>query len=147
MTTSDLGPGLAYDADPEGDPPGALDSSGALGTLFDTSPAREVSTSAAAETAFVLGLVAVLAVPFPLAMTLCVGLAGVAVVSAIFGMARASKPGFAGGVLAAVGLVLALATLSLVGLRYIGVDTAVGDGLVPTLRDWLTALNGLLPAP
>ena len=74
-----------------------------------------MQTSAAAETAFVLGLVAVLAVPFPLARTLCVGLAGVGLVVAIIGMARASKPGYAGGVLAAVGLVLALATLALVG--------------------------------
>lgn len=123
------------------------DAAGDLGTLFDGSPAPDVHTSAAAETAFVLGLFALLAVPFSLAMTLCLGMAAVALVCSIVGLARASKPAVAGGALAAVGLVLALATLGLVGLRYIGIDTAFGDGLTPTLLDWLAALNTLVPAP
>ena len=74
-----------------------------------------------------------LAVPFSLAMALCVALAAVALVSSVVGMARASRPDVAGGLLASVGMVLALATLALVGLRYIGLDTAFGDGLAPTL--------------
>ena len=43
----------------------------------------------------------------------------------------------AGGLLAAVGLVLSLATLALVGLRYAGIDTAVGDAALPTFGSWL----------
>ena len=123
------------------------DSPDALGSLFESSPARDVQTSAAAETAFVLGLLSLLAVPFELAMTLSVALAAVALVTSIVGLARASKARFTGGALAAMGLVLSLATLALVGLRYAGIDTAVGDDVVPTLRDWLTSLNGLLPTP
>jgi hypothetical protein len=141
MTTGDLGHDVASDAGQDDD------AAGTFGTLFDSSPAREVHTSAAAGTAFVLGLLAILAVPFSLAMALCLGMAGVALVSSVVGMARASKPAVAGGALASVGLVLALATLALVGLRYIGIDTAFGDGLAPTLADWLAALNTLVPAP
>jgi hypothetical protein len=102
---------------------------------------------AAAVTAFVLGLLAALAVPFALAMALSGSLAAVALVSSVVGMARASRPGVAGSLLASLGMVLALATLGLVGLRYVGLDTAFGDALAPTIADWLDALNALLPAP
>lgn len=141
MTQHDLGQALVLDtgADDEG--------SGALGTLFDSSPARSVQTSSAAATAFVLGLLGALAVPFSLTMALSGGMATVALVCSIVGLARASRPAVAGGLLASVGLVLALATLALVGLRYLDLDTAFGDGLVPTLRDGLDWLNGLLPTP
>ena len=137
MTTQDLAPDTA---------PGDR-SSGALGTLFDSSPARSVQTSVAAVVAFVLGLFALLAVPFALAMALCVGMASVALVASIVGMARASRPDVAGGLLASVAMVLALMTLALVGLRYIGLDTAFGDAIAPTIADWLEALNTLLPTP
>jgi hypothetical protein len=142
----DLGQELALDTVPDDDSSGTL-ASGALGTLFDRSPARSVQTSAAAEIAFVLGLLAVLTAPFSLTMTLSVAMAGVALVSSIVGMARASRPGIAGGVLASAGMVLALATLALIGLRYLGLDTAFGDGFTATLTDWLDALNTLLPVP
>ena len=66
---------------------------------------------------------------------------------AILGMARASRPGTSGGVLAAVGLVSSLAAAALIGLRYLGIDTAFGDATVPTLADWLRSLNDLLPPP
>ena len=121
------------------------DESGELGRLFASSPARPVQTSAAAATAFVLGLLGALAVPFSLTAALSVGLGGVALVVSIVGLARASRPAVAGGLLASLGLVLALATLALVGLRYAGLDTAFGDGAVPTLHDGLDWLNGLLP--
>lgn len=123
------------------------EASDALGTLFDSSPARPVQTSSAAAVGFVLGLFGVLAVPFSLTMALSAGTAAVALVCSIIGMARASRPGVAGGLLASVGLVLSLASLALVGLRYLGLDTAFGDGLVPALRDGLDWLNGLLPVP
>src|SRR4051812_7542193 len=119
----------------------------ALGALFESSPARVVRTSAAAVVAFLCGLVAVLAVPFSLTAAVCVGLSAVAVVASIVGLARASKRGVSGGLLASIGLVLSLATLTLVGLRYLGIDTAIGDPAVPTLAAWLAALNTLLPTP
>jgi hypothetical protein len=118
-----------------------------LGVLFDHSPARHVQTSAAAEVAFLCALVALMASPFSLMMAVCVGLAAVGVVLGILGMARASRPDAAGGLLAALGLVLSLATLAVVGLRYAGIDTAFGDGLLPSLADGLRTLNDLLPRP
>ena len=96
---------------------------------------------------FVLGLLALACSPFSLLMALVLGMATVAVVSGVVGLAQASRPGVAGGVLAAVGLVLGLVSLGLVGLRYAGVDTAFGDELLPTLHDWLESLNGLVPTP
>lgn len=118
-----------------------------LGTLFDSSPAREVHTSAAAGVAFLAGLVALLASPFSLMHAVCLGLGLVGVVAGIVGMARASRPAVAGGLLASLGLVLALVALLLLGLRYLGVDTAFGDSWAPVLADGLRALNELLPAP
>lgn len=141
MTTQDLGQAQPFGMNPTADSPDAL------GTLFEASPAYDVQTSAAAETGFVLGLLATLMVPFSLTMALSVVLAGVGLVSSIVGLARASKPRFTGGVLASLGLVLALLSLALVGLRYLGLDTTFGDDFVPTMRDWMTSLNGLLPTP
>ena len=142
MTTHHLEPGVsgspAAGSEPDDD---------ALGVLFESSPERVVHTSAAAEIAFLCGLVAILAVPFSLTAAVCVGLATLGLVTSIVGMAKASKPTVAGGLLASIGLVLSLGTLTLVGLRYLGIDTAVGDTAVHTLTDWLTALNGLLPKP
>src|SRR5688500_1850756 len=119
----------------------------ALGALFESYPARVVHTSGAAEIAFVSGLLAVLAVTFSLMTAVCVGLSAVGLVTSIVGRAKASKPAVSGGLLASIGLVLSLGTLTLVGLRDLGIDTAVGDAAVPTLADWLAALNTLLPTP
>jgi hypothetical protein len=118
-----------------------------LSVLFDRSPARHVQTSAAAEAAFLCALVALVTAPFSLTMAVCVGLATVGLVLGVLGMARASRPDAAGGLLAALGVVLSLVTLAVVGLRYAGLDTAFGDGLVPALADGLRALNDLLPRP
>ena len=140
MTTQDLGRTVGQDLDHTS---GTRDD--AIGALFDASPARTVKTSAAAETAFVVGVFALLASPFSLMAALCLGLAAVGLVAAVLGMARASRRGTAGGVLAAVGLVSSLAAAALIGLRYLGIDTAVGDAIVPTLADGLRSLNDLLP--
>jgi hypothetical protein len=142
MTTQDLGHPLGPDL---GRSPTARDD--ALGALFDSSPARTVKTSAAAETAFVVGVLALLLSPFSLMAALCLGLATLGLVTSIFGMARASRPRTSGGVLAAVGLVTSIAAAAVIGLRYLGIDTAVGDATVPTLADWLRSLNDLLPPP
>lgn len=136
MTTQDLGRDVQQGAPTEDDH---------LGELFDRSPALPVHTSAAAEVAFLAGLVAVVSVPFSLMTAVCLGLAAVALVSSVVGLARASRPLVAGTLLASIGLVLALATFALVGLRYLGIDTTVGDAAVPTLTDWLRSLNDLLP--
>ena len=45
------------------------------------------------------------------------------------GLAQASRTGAAGTTLAAAGLVLSLAALALLGLRFAGVDTAFGDAM------------------
>ena len=140
MATQHLEPGLSGASADESVP-----DEGAFGAIFESSPPRVVRTSAAAEIAFVAGLLAVLAVPFSLMAAICVGLAAVGLVTSIVGMAKASKPTVSGGLLASIGLVLSLVTLTLVGLRYLGIDTAVGDAAVPTLADWLAALNTLLP--
>jgi len=142
MTTHHLEPGVT--GSPAAEP--APDDSG-FGELFESSPARLVHTSAAAEIAFLCGLVAILAVPFSLMAAVCVGLSALGLVTSILGLARASRPAVAGGLLASIGLVLSLGSLTLVGLRYLGIDTAVGDAAVPTLADWLAALNTLLPKP
>jgi hypothetical protein len=142
MTTQDLGHPLGPDL---GRGPTTRDD--ALGALFDSSPARTVKTSAAAETAFVVGVLALLLSPFSLMAALCLGLAALGLVTSIFGMARASRPTTSGGVLAAVGLVTSIAAAAVIGLRYLGIDTAFGDAAVPTLADWLRSLNDLLPPP
>ncbi len=134
MTTSQLG--QAGSGTPE-----------ALQSLFDGSPRRVVSTSAAAQTAFVLGLAGFLAAPFAVTHTLCLALAGVALVSGVVGLGRASRPALSGGLLASVGLVLALVTLGLVSIRYLGVDTTFGATAGSTVLDWLAVLNTLVPQP
>ena len=125
--------------------PGIAADQGALTALFESSPAVGVRTSAPAEIAFLAGLVAAFTAPFTLTMALSAGIAVLGLMTSVVGLARASRPAMAGGLLVSVGLVLSLAALALVGLRYAGIDTAVGDPLLPTLADWLNALNGLLP--
>ena len=118
-----------------------------LSGLFDASPDRPIHTSAAAELAFVLGLVALVAAPFALMHAASLGIAAIAVVLGVVGVATTSRPGVAGRVLAPLGLFCGLTALTLVGLRYAGLDTAFGDDLVPTILSWLDALNGWVPTP
>lgn len=115
--------------------------------VFDNSPAQPVYTSACAEAGFVAGLAGVLSAPFSLLMALCLGLGAVGVLTSIVGLARASRRDVAGGQLAAIGLVCSLATLALVSVRFAGIETTVGDSLVPMLHDWLRSLNSLVPQP
>ena len=115
--------------------------------LFDSSPDRPIHTSAAAELAFVLGLVALAAVPFSLMHAASAGLAGLGAVLGIVGIATTSRPDVAGRVLAPLGLFFCLTVLTLVGVRYAGLDTAFGDDLVPTFLTWLQDLNSWFPTP
>lgn len=115
--------------------------------LFEASPDPRVHTSAAAELGFLLGLFAVLAAPFSVmhALALAAGVLGLAL--GLVGLATTSRPNVAGGALTPFALGFAFAAVILVGLRYLGVDTAFGDELLPTLGAWLQTLNAqLLPA-
>ncbi len=150
MTTQhlgqDLGQDLGHGRDHEGDV-SSESGPGALSALLESSPAVPARTSAAAEIAFLAGLVAVLTAPFSLTVAASAAMGAAGLVTSVVGLARASRPAVAGGLLASVGLVLALTGLAVVGLRYAGIDTAVGDPLLPTLADWLRSVNGLLPPP
>lgn len=126
---------------------GAAPDEGDLSALFEASPDPEVHTSAAAETAFLLGLIALVAAPFSVMHTLTLGTAVASAFFALVGLAMTSRPHVAGRMLAPLGLFLALGALVLVGLRYLGLDTAFGDPLVPTLHEWLVLLNSFVPLP
>ena len=117
----------------------------ALSALLEASPDLQVHTSAAANLGFILGLTALVASPFSLLMALSAGLAAVALVVSVVGLARASRAVVAGTVLASAGLVLSLLAGTVVGLRYVGIDTTVGDATVPGMHDALVWLNSLLP--
>jgi hypothetical protein len=120
---------------------------GGIQAIFDSSPAVRVHVSAAAETAFLLGLIALCAAPFALMHGLTLGVGVLGIFFAVVGVATASRPNVAGGVLAGVGVLFSCAALVLVGLRYLDLDTAFGDGWLPTIREWLDDLNALLPRP
>lgn len=115
--------------------------------LFDASPDRRPHTSAAAELGLLLGLFSFLSSPFSVMHALTLGAAGLAFAMAFVGLASTSRPDVAGSALVPLGLALSFTALVLVGLRYLGLDTAFGDDLVPTLRQWLAALNSWIPQP
>lgn len=125
-----------YGTSPEG---------GGLRALFESSPAVRVHTSAAAETAFLLGLIALCAAPFAMMHVLTLVLGGLSIFFAIAGVATSSRPNVSGSALAGLGVLFACIALMLVGLRYLGLDTAFGDSWVPTIRGWLDNLNSLIP--
>jgi hypothetical protein len=126
---------------------GVTSEDGGLQGLMETSPDRGVHTSAAAEIAFLLGLLALGSSLFPLtyAMALVAGTLGV--VMGVVGLASTSRPYVAGQALAPLGLLLGCVAIVLVGLRYFGVDTAVGEDLLPTLQGWVESLNSRVPGP
>jgi hypothetical protein len=128
----------AYDVSPEGS---------ALHALMDTSPDVQVHTSAAAQTAFLLGVAAALSAPFSLTMFVATACGAAGAIFGIAGVVVTSRRGVAGGVLALVGLIFGLCAVVLVGLRYIGLETAFGDAWVGQLRELLRSSNELLPAP
>lgn len=123
---------------------GAAPGEDGLNRLFEASPDREVRTSAAAETAFLAGLVAVFTAPFTevRAVSLIAGL--IALVFVLVGMAATSRPHVAGRALVPAGLMLALVSLVMIGMGYAGYDTTFGDAAVPTLSAWLADLQSWL---
>lgn len=126
---------------------GAIPEGSHLQELFDASPDRKVHTSAAAEVAFLTGLVALFAAPFTAVQALSLVVGTVAVLFSVVGTATTSRPDVAGRALVPAGLFFGLAAVVLVGLRYLGLDTAFGDGFVPTMGEWLASLNVWLRMP
>lgn len=118
-----------------------------VAALFDASPALEVHTSAAAMTAFICGLGALLAAPFTLTFSIALGLGLLGCCTAIGGVVATSRSRVAGRALAPAGLFFSLVALAVVGLRYANLDTAFGDQLVATLHALLDQLNTLLRMP
>lgn len=117
----------------------------AITELFEASPQVPARTTVPATLGLVAAVTSALSALWTDGLGLAVLLAAVALVLSVVGLAKASRPGVAGGASSATALVLALVTATLVGLRYAGVDVTVADGL--TLRPVLDALNALLPAP
>ena len=126
---------------------GATPEDGGLQGLLAASPDRGVHTSAAAEISFVLGLVALVAAPFSAVYGLSLATAALGLMFGFVGLASTSRPNVAGQALAPLGLFLGCVAMVLVGLRYLGVDTAFGDDLVPTLQGWMESLNSRIPRP
>ena len=118
-----------------------------IDALFETSPDPDVHTSAAAETGFLLGLVALVAAPFSVMHSIALGSGLLGALLAFRGLAATSSAHVAGRALAPVGLILAALALLLVSVRYLGLETAFGDELLPTLRDWLEDLNTRVARP
>ena len=126
---------------------GAAPEEGGLEALLEASPDRAVHTSVAAETALLLGLVAMISSPFSVmhAVTLLTGAA--AFLLGLVALVRTSGPNIAGTALTPAALGLAVIALVTVGLRYLGLDTAYGDDALPTIHAWLDDLNDRLPRP
>jgi hypothetical protein len=118
--------------------------------LFEPAPPAEVrtpSTSAAAVTALVCGVGALLAALFTLTSGLALLLGLVATVAGVVGMNVTSRPHLTGRVLVAIGVLFGLVGLVLVGLRYAQVHGAFGDDALPVVADVLQRLNSVLRIP
>ena len=126
---------------------GARPDEGGFQALFDSSREPRVHTSVAAELGFLFGLVSLLSAPFAVMHAVTLGSAVLALMCELVGLATTSRPFVAGRALVPLGMLLAFVALALVGMRYVGVDTAFGDALVPTLVSWLETLNSVLPRP
>lgn len=115
--------------------------------MLDAPPVVEARTSTPALISFVCGLAALLAAPFSVMSAMALLLAGTACVAAVVGLSATRMPTVAGRALAPAGLLFGLIALVLLGPRYAGVDTAIGDGLAPALADLLQRLNERVGLP
>lgn len=107
----------------------------------------DVHTSAAAVTAFLCGVGALLAALFSLTFSVALFLGVVGAGAAFAGVVVTSRPRVAGRALAPLALFLCVVALALVGLRYANLDTAVGDHWLPVLTQLLERLNTDLRQP
>lgn len=115
--------------------------------LIDASPAPRAHMSVAAETALVCGLGAILTAPFSILFGVSVLLATVAVLSGMVGLVTTHRPDIAGSALTAFGASFGLLALALIGVRYLGLDSAFGDAVIPWIADQLHHWNTKLPQP
>jgi hypothetical protein len=118
-----------------------------LGALMAYSPESHVHMSVAAETAFLLGLGALLTAPFSALFAVTVLLSVAATGVGIIGMITTRAPDLAGSALAPLGMMVGLLAAGLVVLRYAGLDTAFGDDVAPWFWQQLQSLNARLPQP
>lgn len=125
------------------------DSTGEAGlqALLESSPAPRAHTSVAAEIAMVCGLGSVLTAPFSIFFGVSAVLGTIAILSGLIGLITTHRPDVAGSALTAWGVCLGLLALSVIGVRYLGLDSAFGDALVPWISDQLQYWNGRLPQP
>lgn len=120
---------------------GVAPEDGGIDALLDSSPEPGVHTSAAAELGFLLALLALATSPFSVThgVSLATGIA--AVVLGCVGVVTTSNPYVAGRGLAPLALAVGFVAVLVVGLRYVGLDTSIGDAWLPTITDWLERLN------
>ena len=118
-----------------------------LEALIDGSPAPRAHMSVAAETALVCGLVALLTAVFSILFGVAMLLGLVAMFSGMVGMVTTHRPNVAGSALTALGMFFGALAIVLVGVRYLGVDSAFGDAVVPWIADQLHYWNTRLPQP
>jgi hypothetical protein len=118
-----------------------------LQDLLDSSPESRAHTSAAAETALLTGLGALLTAPFSILYGLSAALATVAVLCGLVAMVTTRRPELAGSALGAFGLCFGLLALAVLAVRFAGVDTAIGDSVLPWFADLLERANAYLPQP
>ena len=118
-----------------------------LQELIDASPAPRARMSVAAETALVCGLGAVLTATFSILFGLSLVFGAVAVLAGLVGLVSTHRSDVAGSALNGFGLFFGLLALATIGARYLGIDTAIGDPLLPWLTDQLHHWNTKLPQP
>ena len=118
-----------------------------LSELFDASPDYHSHTSLAAELGLLLGLASVITAPFSVTFAASLGLAVIGFGFALVGVVTTSRREITGGVLAPLGILCSFITVTLLGLRYLGLDTAFGDRFIPDLLAALEFLNSRLPSP
>jgi vacuolar-type H+-ATPase subunit I/STV1 len=118
-----------------------------LQALLDDSPAPRARTSVAAMTALVCGLGAVLTAPFSILLGVAMLLGLAAMFIGMVGLVTTHRPDVAGSALTAFGICLGALAIALIGVRYLGLDSAFGDSVVPWIAEHLHQWNTRLPQP
>jgi len=103
--------------------------------------------SVAAETALVCGLGAMLTATFSILFGVSLAFGALAFLAGLIGLITTHRPDVAGSALNVLGICLGLLALAIVGVRYLGIDTTIGDPLLPWLTDQLHHWNTKLPQP
>ncbi len=104
-------------------------------------------TSVAAEAALLTGLAALLTAPFSILYGMSALAAAVALLCGLVALVTTRRPELAGSALGAFGLCFGLVAAAVLAVRFAGVDTAVGDAVLPWFADLLERANTYLPQP